>query len=235
MKQLLVFSSLLLLSFGVMAQGGGGQDKGNGGFLYSRTSKKLLDNAQSSLLTEFAARRTLNLNPDYSSPNCRQNINLSQLENVVKNLSYSYNETSVAVNPEGIEENRYFHLKGGKIEATQVYFQSFVETYFRYSDGTIEEKDEILKLVRTPILHEGLHLFNYNELESRECAPEIEKLLSYYNDQKFQTLLKRIQAENDEAVLIHMKLAGCDSGIGQNYYNSLEKSLKCTFWFLKRL
>jgi hypothetical protein len=180
--------------------------EGNGGFLYSRTSKKLLDFAQNSLLKEFASRRTAVPSSNFTSTECAKAIDMVSFEDAIRSLTYSYTESSTAVNPDGQEEPRYFQIKDGKIQATRDYFSNFVDTYFRYDEETdADKKDEILKPVRTALIHEGLHLFNYDETESRKCAPKVEAVLESNNADKMTELRTKISQENDQLVLAFLK------------------------------
>lgn len=179
-KFTIMFTTSLLLA----ATSSFPSDKGNGGFLYSRTSKKILDAAQSSLLTELKTRSTRGMPKLYESTLCPRSIDLAELENQIQNLSYTYTESSLGINPDGVEEPRFFDTKDGRVRATKDFFESFVESYFLYEDGDQNVKDAILKRVRTPIIHEVIHDFGYDEPLARVCAPEVESMLAFSDARK---------------------------------------------------
>jgi hypothetical protein len=176
-------------------------DKGNGGFLYSRTSKKLLDTAQKSLLEELQARRIKALPNLYSSAVCSLPVDFARLEEKLRTLTFTYTDTSLGLNADGVEEPRFFDEKEGHIRATKDYFESFVESYFQYEEADQNQKDAILKRIRTPLIHEVIHDFGYDELKARLCAPELELILSTFNERKYTFLKLKITKDNDERIL----------------------------------
>ncbi|MDO9399315.1 MAG: hypothetical protein Q7T79_01330 [bacterium] len=207
MKSLLVLSSLLLLSSNVFA----GQDKGNGGFLYSRTSKKLLDISQASLLTELDSVLKNRKELTYTSSACSKPVDLRELNSIVSDLTYNYEAQSVGVNPEGKEEKRYFHINNeNKVEATELYFASFIDTSFRYSESTdADEKQKIIAPIRTAIIHESLHLFDYGEMESRSCADDVVSVLESYAPSKLEQKIKEVDEQNNKLIEEALAKSGC--------------------------
>lgn len=206
--KVLLLTGLLLLNSNVFAKAG--QDKGNGGFLYSRTSKKLLDDSQTQLLTDLSRMQKKRVTPTYSSPACDRPVDLKELGKAIGELTYSYQSVAVAVNPEGDEEKKYFQINDeSKVEATELYFASFIDTYFRYT----EEEDTYKKLliiapVKKAIIHESLHLFGYNELESRVCAEELAPLISSFKCDRLN------DAKNLAVYIINQDLKGQPSVSG---------------------
>ncbi|MDO9182599.1 MAG: hypothetical protein Q7U04_09330 [Bacteriovorax sp.] len=173
-----------------------GNEKGNGGFLYSRTSKKLLDISQASLLNELDSVLKKRNELVYNSSVCSKPVDFRELNSAITDLTYSYDAKPVGTNPDGKEERKYFQINNeNKVEATELYFASFVDTYFRYNETTeLNEQKIIIAPVRAAIIHESLHLFGYNEMESRACTSEMISVLESYNPTKLeQAITKTIQ------------------------------------------
>ncbi|HPI39815.1 MAG TPA: hypothetical protein PLJ21_03370 [Pseudobdellovibrionaceae bacterium] len=162
---------------------------GNGGFLYSRTSKVLLEQAQKSLKQDLALTLNFKEEPVYVSSGCRKRIDLNELNQLISNISYNYNTHASAINPDGMSEPKYFNIQDKKnIEATQIYFASFVDSYFRYLDALQENdivaQEKILTPIRLAAIHEALHLFGYNEFEARSCSLEVNHAIEMTNTSK---------------------------------------------------
>ncbi|MGE3609568.1 MAG: hypothetical protein AB7I27_08275 [Bacteriovoracaceae bacterium] len=183
---------------------------GNGGFLYSRTSKKLLDASQASLQNELAILLKTRSDLTYSSNECPKPIDFRKLNSITSDLAYTYTTSSSDINPDGREEKKFFQInKDGKVEATEVYFSAFVDTYFRYQEeGDVEKKEQILEPVRTAIIHEALHLFEYGEMDSRKCSEDLIKVIESYNDTKLRILREIVNAENDQLVFNLLQRTG---------------------------
>jgi hypothetical protein len=159
--------------------------EGNGGFLFSRTSKKLLDAAQQSLLLELSVPRGAPKPEAYTSTACPKPVDFEKLEESIRTLDATYMDATSGINPDGKEEPRFFQIRDGKIEATREYFSAFVDTYFRYIEETdIKKKDAILTPIRTAIIHEALHPMEYTQLEAEACAPRIEAVIGIGNARK---------------------------------------------------
>lgn len=211
MKKLLTIGTLLLCinSFA-------GNEKGNGGFLYSRTSKKLLDESQSSILSDLGLLLKKRNSSVFQSDGCLKPIDMSELKNKVSDLTYDYQGSSPAINPEGDNEKRFFYIdETGKIEATELFFASFVDAYFRYQEeDDLSKKQIITKPIRKAIIHEALHFFDYNELEARKCAPELHEEIETYDSTKARIAEKLIKEQNKN--FLHEKL---------EKHNCLDKSI----------
>jgi len=221
-----------------------GQDKGNGGFLYSRTSKKLLDEAQASLLAEMKSLIASRPQLTYTSEKCAEPIDMKQLESIFANMTYTFDKGTSTVNYQGREEERYFQVNSdGKVEATALYFNSFIDTYFRYiEEKELDKKDTILGPVRMAIVHESLHLFQYNQAKAEICSQELAQVIASYSDWKLKRLQMSVQKENDQLVkenLIHhnclseedfqkFKTVASHSGFADEYYSQWSRHLlKC--------
>jgi hypothetical protein len=206
MKNLLIAGMLL-----AQVNANAGIEKDSGGFLYSQTSKKLLDETQKSLLFDLGT--TLRERGDlfYTSINCPKTIDLQEFNSTIENLTYSYTAVSVGTNPEGKEEKRFFHINNAnKVEATELYFSTFVDTFFRYSEETeLLKKQQILNPIKNAIIHEALHLFDYNETESKICSDDVFDLIESYNTTLLKKYQEFIQIENDILVEQSLKNSTC--------------------------
>jgi hypothetical protein len=194
----LFFLLCIISNFHLLAESSG-QDKGNGGFLYSRTSKKLLDFARATLLNELDFVLNERSELKYISHSCQKEIHLSNLKVKIFELTYSYESESWGINPEGRNEKKYFYInQDNMIEATELFFASFVDTYNRYAqENDVLKKEMILEPIRLGIIHEALHLFDYNEIEARECSNEIIKVIESYDANKLKRLQIQTRLDND--------------------------------------
>lgn len=123
------------------------------------------------------------------------------VDEIVTDLGYSYTERSTAVNPEGREEFRSFHIKNDQVEATQDFFTSAVLTFYSWeAEGDLYEKDKLIQPTRIAIIHESLHLFGYNELEARKCAPELETVTMTQDAEKLVIHQQGIKRDNLEGI-----------------------------------
>lgn len=97
-------------------------------------------------------------------------------------MTYSYEATASGLNPDNVNEEKSFYInRDGKTEATKLFFSSFVDTYFRYiEEQDSEKKQTIIQPIRMAIVHESLHIFNYNELEARSCSEDLIKTIETY-------------------------------------------------------
>lgn len=208
----------------VVASGG---DKGNGGFVFSRTSGKLLEIAQNTLLSEVNQLIAKRSELVYQSEKCRKPIDLEQMKIKMANVDSDYvNRATPAINPEGKREERFFHInKCGNVEAARLYFEVFVDEYFKYQEAKSEvEKDFILNRVRNPIVHEALHEFGYNELEARDCSEDLISVLETYSETKLKRLQRTAELENVQAVKSFLISSKCLDEEKFQIYNKMKTS-----------
>jgi len=194
--------ALVLGSFLLASTVCAGKEVGNGGFLYSRTSLKLLEASKESLLKDVSQLLRQREGRRYTSPVCSKEIDFRSLENSISNLTYDFDAESMAINPNGEREKRYFHINAeNNVEATELYFSSFVDTYFRYIEADSEARREKISFpVRKAIVHEALHLFDYNEMAARACSSELLRVIESYNDEKLDIAIDETTKRNDLAV-----------------------------------
>ena len=105
MKSLLVCASLLL---GLNAFAG--QDKGNGGFLYSRTSLKLLESSKESLLSDMDNLIKNKNQKVYTSTKCSKPIDLLVLRESIENLTYDFEAENTVM---AGTASRYYGISSG--------------------------------------------------------------------------------------------------------------------------
>jgi hypothetical protein len=177
--------------------------EGNGGFLYSRTSKRLLMAARDSLLEVSYDNRPKNESTSLTLGECPKPIDLDRLMELISDLDYSYTASSTGRNSEGRSEPRFLQLRNGRIEATKEFFSAFVDTYLRYNEEkSPEKKRAILIPLRTAIIHEGLHAFDYDDTEAEICAPALEQL---------QTTIGLSRIQNSDLKTLEFLKAECSS------------------------
>lgn len=208
----------------------GGGDKGNGGFVFSRTSGKLLELAQNSLMAEINVLVQKRSELVYKSERCQMPIDLRQLKVKIANVDSDYeNRATPAINPEGKREERFFHInKCGNVEAARLYFEVFVPEYFKYQEAKTDvEKDFTLNRVRNPIIHEALHDFGYNEMESRECSADINSVLESYSETKLKRLQEGTLRKNIQAIKGFLASSKC---LDESSFLDVKSSMQAARW-----
>lgn len=190
-----------------------GGDKDNGGFRDSEGTGVMLNDAKISLIDEMQALLSQRNSKVYQSEICSFEIQLERLNTIISEVTYNPLEVGIPVrNLDGIKESRWFQINSnGKVEATKRFFDLFhgVFTAYYENESDLKVKGNLIKPIRTGIVHESLHLFGYNQFQAKKCVPEVIELLESYNPEKLKALKESIQKVNDQKVADWLIQVGC--------------------------
>ena len=183
---------------------GSGGDKGNGGFRDSEGTGTMLRDAQSSLLQELAAVLAERESKIYGSENCRREIDLKKLNDLMVTATYNPDCQSIGVNTDGINEERWFRINSdGHVEATKRFFDLFhgVYTVFYAKEKDSAKKAQLIAPIREGLIHEALHEFGYNQQQAKTCAADLISTIESYNPEKLKELNQETEQKNNQLVV----------------------------------